>query len=95
MKQMIRKITAAGLFAAMLLTAFPTMPISAASEFLGDIRWDFVTDSEGFGAKSGGEIVGVSGGVLQMSTTTNDPNISAYNLRIISNEHKYLRFRRK
>lgn len=92
MKLYRKKLIAATV--AMILCIFE-MPVSFAledTEFSGDLRWDFVTDSEGFDARSKGEILGVNNGALVLTASGNDPNITAPNIEIKTNEHRYLRF---
>ncbi len=92
MKLYRKKLIAATV--AMILCIFE-MPGSFAledAEFSGDLRWDFVTDAEGFDARSNGEILGVNNGALVLTASGNDPNITAPNIEIKTNEHRYLRF---
>lgn len=87
--------TVAAVCAATLAASVITVSAYDVETVSGDLRWDFVTDSEGFQPKSNASIVGVSGGALQLTASGNDPNITAANIEIKTDEHRYLRFRVK
>ena len=74
-----------------------SMPLSASAQirYAGDLRWDFITDREGFEPKSNASVVGISNGALVLTSSGDDPNITASNVEIKTDEHRYLRFRIK
>lgn len=52
-------------------------PYEAGAEeaaLTGDLRWDFIDGNDGFGAKDA--TIVASGGVIKVTASTKDPNIS-------------------
>lgn len=70
--------------------------VSAESaEIHGDLRFDFITDSDGFEVESGCTIDGVTDGKLMLTPTGQDPRIRTRNIKIYSDEYKYVRIKMK
>ena len=79
---------------AVIMTAM-VIPVQANETTKGDLRWDFIADTEGFEGESRCKIDGVSDGVMSVTSTRNDPIIRVKGVDIDPNEYRYLRFRMK
>lgn len=96
MAKLLKKSVALFTVLAVLLATVPMGAFAAQNGLAGDIRWDFIADSEGFTAGgTTGVIDGVSDGIISLSSTGADPNITKTGLAINPSEHRYLRFRMK
>ena len=65
------------------------------AEMHGDLRFDFITNSDGFAVESGCTIDGVTDGKLMLTPTGEDPRIRVTNIKIYSDEYKYVRIKMK
>jgi len=89
---MIRKVVTIILILSIMVSAM--VPVSAETDekIVGDLRWDFFEDAEGFTVEKRAIINGVVDGALSVTSQRDDPIIRARNIEIDPNVHKYLRF---
>lgn len=80
-----------------MIPEFPAVKVSAQSQYSGDVRWDFATDTEGFSANNLNMTqVTTEDGTTCLKVTANSESYNGYieaDVNDVSSEYRYLRIR--